>query len=1017
MANKRGRKRKLNQTYKKWSFGTINIRSGKEKDEGAKIYAVVKEAARAGLTFCCLQEVRWRNQGSKLIQLDTGEEYEFHWCGQKGKREAGVGIIVRVHPDVEIQTPDYYEPRVMAMNIRVHGFNLRIVNGYAPTEANGSESQKQQFYSHLKKAAVTTEKHQKLIVVGDFNATTSIAKYRCSYDGKNIIQDSDCNDNGDRLKSFCRSHQLSISSTFFKHRLLHRYTWYSNDGKTRKIIDYVLVESYVQQYVTDCRVKRGFDFDSDHRLLKTTMTTPTTRHARRRYNKQPRKPSLHVKSLLDGDTQKKFADTVNRELRNFTIQPENTSEMSDKIIKVLSMSAEQTLPRKAKVKKENEIWKNDSTLNELLDVRLKLSMNSPEYKAATKNIKKRVNHLRNEKLCVEAEEINHHANKREIEGLFRSIKADGSTFKNTKRKEVCDPEKLKNHFQKHFSLDEPVICPVELEEMPDFIAKLQLLSTDTIKTDAPDRDEILNVMKKLKNGKATNDIPSEFLKYAMTSEELLCEIESLMKSIWKTHSIPASWKHTKLVALWKGASKGSVKDPNAYRGLQVGSSLCKLLTIIIIDRLKLWYDQQLLEQQQGFRSGRGTADGIYITKRIQQITDKMRRPVYTLFVDLSAAFDHVIRQWMFKSIYQRFPIHANTTIIQLIEALYQYTTTSLAEMPDDLFELLLGVRQGGPESPPLYNLYMDYVMRVFMEQCKKLDIKFLKLKYRIRSTATTREDRCNKTYYGDQTVDWAGYADDLELFFEDSDSLQKGLQLLDETFIRFHLSINVSKTKTMIMNYGHINKDSNTYPETISNLHSAAIENVKVFRYLGDDIKYDEPSTGDAEVDLRIALAERKFYELAKKLLNKKILLQTRIYILNAIVRSRLTYSCQTWNLTKRLMDRINSSYISMLRKMVKGGYRRKGKKGSDNYHFVLNNVDILAICKTEKVEEYVKWQQTKYLAHLARQPNTSITKRLLFNDDKARKPGRQITLVDIVMEAEQCTEDQFYRKALNREY
>ena len=56
-----------------------------------------------------------------------------------------------------IPSPDYNEPRVMAMNIKVHGFNLRIVNGYAPTDANGSDSQKQEFYSHLKKAAFKPE--------------------------------------------------------------------------------------------------------------------------------------------------------------------------------------------------------------------------------------------------------------------------------------------------------------------------------------------------------------------------------------------------------------------------------------------------------------------------------------------------------------------------------------------------------------------------------------------------------------------------------------------------------------------------------------------------------------------------------------------------------------------------------------------------------------------------------------------------------------------------------------------
>ena len=41
--------------------------------------------------------------------------------------------------------------------------------------------------------------------------------------------------------------------------------------------------------------------------------------------------------------------------------------------------------------------------------------------------------------------------------------------------------------------------------------------------------------------------------------------------------------------------------------------------------MKIWYDKQLLDQQQGFRSGRGTTDGIFITKRIQQVADKTKK--------------------------------------------------------------------------------------------------------------------------------------------------------------------------------------------------------------------------------------------------------------------------------------------------------------------------------------------------------------------------------------------------------
>ena len=86
---------------------------------------------------------------------------------------------------------------------------------------------------------------------------------------------------------------------------------------------------------------------------------------------------------------------------------------------------------------------------------------------------------------------------------------------------------------------------------------------------------------------------------------------------------------------------------------------------------------------------------------------------------------------MFNSILNRLPSDVNTKIIKLLKSLFNATTTSLAETPDDCFQLDLGVRQGGPESPMLYNLFMDFVMRVFLKKCSDNGIKFLNLKYNI----------------------------------------------------------------------------------------------------------------------------------------------------------------------------------------------------------------------------------------------------------------------------------------------
>ena len=169
--------------------------------------------------------------------------------------------------------------------------------------------------------------------------------------------------------------------------------------------------------------------------------------------------------------------------------------------------------------------------------------------------------------------------------------------------------------------------------------------------------------------------------------------------------------------------------------------------------------------------------------------------------------------------------------------MYHYTTTVLAKTPNEVFEISIGVRQGGPESSILYNLYMDYVMRVFEHVCSEENIEFIKLNYRIRTTSCTREERMHG-YTGDHKANWCGYADDIELFFETPDDLQKGITVLHSIFKRFGLNMNIKKTKNMILNFNYV-EDQAIYPESIIQLENKAIENVKNFRYLGDEIKFD----------------------------------------------------------------------------------------------------------------------------------------------------------------------------------
>lgn len=331
----------------------------------------------------------------------------------------------------------------------------------------------------------------------------------------------------------------------------------------------------------------------------------------------------------------------------------------------------------------------------------------------------------------------------------------------------------------------------------------------------------------------------------------------------------------------------------------------QLIVNIIVNRLRPWYETQLLDEQNGFRKNRGTTDGIYPIKRVQQITNRKKHPLYLLFVDLSAAFDNIPRAWLFNSIKLRFPIDTFHNLIDILATLYSNTSLTYEEA-NATFETILG---GGPESPMLFTLYINFVMRVFIEKSNNVeDIDFFVHVYRIHTKAFTREERAdmrnkNVRPWGSSTLAWCGYADDLVLFLQSLKGLQEATNLIDETFKRFGLSINKNKTETMI-----INASNDEQPTSIISLQGTKLKNLEGFKYVSAHLQQQEPNTGDTELNYRIQMANAKFAELSNLLQNFRVNLRIRILFLNSFVRSTLTYACQNWNLTSYQYERL---YIS----------------------------------------------------------------------------------------------------------
>ena len=87
------------------------------------------------------------------------------------------------------------------------------------------------------------------------------------------------------------------------------------------------------------------------------------------------------------------------------------------------------------------------------------------------------------------------------------------------------------------------------------------------------------------------------------------------------------------------------------------------------------------------------------------------------------------------------------------------------------------------------------------------------------------------------------------------------------------------------------------HPDNLVTINKIPLKDVKQFKYLGSQIKIDQPNTGDAEIDTRKNIAKSKFETMKTILCNQQIHMRTRIMFYNAFIRSRLTYACQILDL------------------------------------------------------------------------------------------------------------------------
>lgn len=202
------------------------------------------------------------------------------------------------------------------------------------------------------------------------------------------------------------------------------------------------------------------------------------------------------------------------------------------------------------------------------------------------------------------------------------------------------------------------------------------------------------------------------------------------------------------------------KTDGSERPLGVTALEDKIVQAAVVKVLEAIYEQNFLGLSYGFRPGRGQHDASdALSVRIQNAQVR-----WILDVDISAFFDTIDHDWMMCFLQHRI---ADKRVLGLVA---RWLRAGVLENGQRI-PAKQGVPQGAPIPPLLANIYLHYVMDVWIRQWR------------------------GRTAAGEMIA--VRYADDSVLGFEKHDDAWRFRHALEARLAQFHLMLNPEKTRLL----------------------------------------------------------------------------------------------------------------------------------------------------------------------------------------------------------------------------
>lgn len=388
------------------------------------------------------------------------------------------------------------------------------------------------------------------------------------------------------------------------------------------------------------------------------------------------------------------------------------------------------------------------------------------------------------------------------------------------------------------------------------------------------KKELKTALKDLKNNKIGPDgVLSNYLKVFgdMYESHLL----KIINSLFSRNLYPPEWNINFLKPIHK---KGDILDKDNYRGIAIGSAFAKLFSLILLNRLiKFIEDKKLISPNQiGFMKRCRTSDHNFLLRTLIEKSKRNKKKLFVAFIDFKKAYDTVNRSLLFKRLKK---VGINGLFYRNIVEMYRNTNYSI-KLKDGCLDPIhsnLGLRQGCPLSPMLFNLFIEDMGELFP------------------NTPDT-----DPVCLQGNMINHFLYADDLVLVSESATGLQNCLDKLGVYAGTKSLTVSIEKSKTMIFNpSGHFIREN-------FHIKGESLESVKSFCYLGFEIKPSGSMTHGASI--LIDKASKALRPLQRAIANFQLPSALSIRLFHTLIEPIALYNVENWStLSDMQVNKLNA--------------------------------------------------------------------------------------------------------------